>query len=286
MTFNLLTLIILAIWITILIIYIKIPLSKFAEERIKHSGFAFLLSFAVLSFVYIEPFFHHSFLFVFASIFIVSSFTFGLIFVLDSPWETKALIPFSIIFDLFLISLVLFYLPTHPTILILLSIWEIIFGIYMFGIAPFLKSIDFRKKFGILLFMIGISITTFGYLSPLIHEIKNEYISTGFTFIAWNLSLNRGLVFLTIFHDLVFFIMSWIAISTFSLLSFLPDAKDPEYEQLRNITIAVLTFTFNSFLISFNIFWIRSILGIYIIVAILIAVDFIIIWLIIRKRAK
>ncbi|MFX0135766.1 MAG: hypothetical protein ACFFDN_19140 [Candidatus Hodarchaeota archaeon] len=283
---NIFTIILLAIWVAVFIIYIKIPKDKFIEERIKHSGFAFLLSFTVLSFVYIEPFFHHSFLYVFAAIFIISTFTFGLIFVLDSPWETKALIPFTINFDLFLISLVLFYLPAHPTILILLIIWEIIFGIYMFGIAPFLKSINFRKKFGILLFMIGISITTFGYLSPLIHEIKNEFISTGLTFISWNLSFNSGLVFLTIFNDLVFFIMSWIAISTFSLLSFLPDAKDPEYEQLRNITIAVLTFTLNSFLISFDIFWIRSILGMYTIVAILIVVDFIIIWLIIRKRAK
>ncbi len=283
---NLFTIILLAIWIAVFIVYIKIPQDKFIEERIKHSGFAFLLSFAVISFVFIEPFFHQTFLFIFAAIFIVSTFTFGLIFVLDSPWETKALIPFTINFDLFLISLVLFYLPTHPTILILLIIWEIIFGIYMFGITPFLKSINFRKKFGILLFMIGISITTFGYLSPLIHEIKNEFISTGLTFIAWNLSLNRGLEFLTIFNDLVFFIMSWIAISTFSLLSFLPDANDPEYEQLRNITIIILTFTFNSFLISINISWIRSIIGMYIIIVILIMVDILIIWLIIRKRTK
>jgi len=62
---NLLSLIILAIWIAILIVYIKIPQSKFVEERIKHSGFAFLLSSMLLTFVYIEPLFHRSFFYIF-----------------------------------------------------------------------------------------------------------------------------------------------------------------------------------------------------------------------------
>lgn len=283
MDINLLTIIVLIIWIIIILAYSFIPLQKFGEARIKFAGFLFLLGFGIQTLVYIEPLFQTSIFFIIASIFTVSSCSFGLIFFLDSPWEFYAIAPFSAIFNSFLISLVLFWLPMHDTILLLLIIWIIIFNGYIFIMIPLLKSLDFRKKFGILLFMIGISIETFGYFSPLVHHLKSPLLETKIVIISFRFDLSQGIIFDKIFNDAVFFIVSWIAIFTFSILSFLPDASDPDSKALQSYWEFIVIFTANCFFISLGLFWIPNIVGFIIIISILIFIDSIfIIW----KRTK
>jgi len=250
-----------------------IPVDKFGEMRVKLGFLLMLTSLAVLSIVYIEDTIHFSILFIFASALIIIPSIFGYVMCIDSSIEYKLTFLLVATNDAYYISLVLFYLPFHPIILNLLLFWIIIFTIYILLIFPLIKSLDFRKKFGILLFMIAISIISFGFIAPLVHHIKTPIFTTNLTFVAYNLDIKNGLIFLRIFNDLVFFVVSWIAIFTFSVLSFLPDANYKDNIRLGVMMKLVVLFSFNVFLISLIIFWIPSVLGIIIIISIMIFVD-------------
>ncbi|MHA1379521.1 MAG: hypothetical protein ACTSRG_14200 [Candidatus Helarchaeota archaeon] len=275
MTLNPLTLPLLIIWAIVFVVYIFIPVVRFGEMRVKLGIFLMLLSIAVQTIVYVEKSLHFSSLYLFASGLIIFPSILGYLICLDSHIEYKVTILFVINNDVFFISLVLFYLPFHPVIFNLLLFWIIIFTIYILLVIPLVKSIDFRKKFGILLFMIAISIFSFGFIAPLVHHLKNCFITTNISFVAFNIDINNGIVFLKIFNDLVFFIVSWMAIFTFSILSFLPDASYQDSKKLVLIMKGTILFFFNLFLVSLIIFWVFNLFIIIIILGILFFIDII-----------